>query len=93
MPEIKSTRIDPRERLVTVGNQLLDAIYELDETQAVVTEMNAVKDDKEKLAALVTESGVEVLIRHLTVQARRDTALREYVTIRQTIEALTGGVR
>lgn len=93
MSNRNDTSTDPRERLVRVGNDLLDAIYELEKTTAAVDELQAAKDDPTKLDSLMNDGGLEVLVQRLGALSKKDLVLREYVTIRQTIESLTGVTR
>lgn len=85
---------DPRERMLVVGNRLLDVVYELDQRN---DEFSTIEDrltgDGAERASL-TADDLAVLSRRLVLMAQRDHLLREYVTLRSTIEALTGtGVR
>jgi hypothetical protein len=89
------TTTDPRERMVQTGNDLLNTLYriaEYDELQRKASAVNRMdKSDPATgaaAAALIDAHGVETLLELLDLQGRRDSLLREYVTIRQTIEAL-----
>lgn len=84
----KTAPTDPRERLMTVGNRLLDAVYELESTQEKWEAITAVKGDDVKLQEMLKEGGIEFMLKRLEAIGRRDSALREYVAIRATMEAL-----
>lgn len=82
--------IDPRERLVRTGNDLLDILYALDGTEQIVKPMLDAKDDDAKIKELMDAPGAaEAIISAIGNGFKRDALLREYVTLRQTIEALT----
>ena len=87
---------DPRERLVQVGNALLDTIYQeeaLDEYRDRLIAAASMPEGDERLEeakALLTGDGLEKSVNPLTIQSKRRELTREYVTIRQTIEALIG---
>lgn len=89
MSTANDTVFDPRERLMIIGNRLLDLVYKLDATAAAVKPMQEAKNDSAALDVLMKEEGsVDVLIRHITVCLERDSALKEYILLRQTIEAM-----
>jgi hypothetical protein len=93
---MSSTITDPRERMVKTGNDLLDTIYQLAEYDDFQARVNAIskmdKDDPATVEAskalLDGDDGISTVIKLLELQGRRSTLLREYVTIRQTIEAM-----
>lgn len=90
MADFNATRIDPRERLMTIGNQLLDVIYDLDATEAITKAMLDATDDEDKFSEMIKEPGsMEAVLKSITNNLKRDSLVREYVTTRQTIEALT----
>jgi hypothetical protein len=87
----QNTPPDPRERLVVVGNRVLDALYALEVNSSVFRELAAAKDDRDLLSELMSRDGaVEALIGQMQRQGEYKEAMTEYVTIRQTIEGLTG---
>jgi hypothetical protein len=90
------TVTDPRERLVRVGNEILDQTYEIEKIMPDYKRISEeVKSkDQDRATSVMKEPGsLDVLIRMLELTNVRDRSVREYVTLRQTIEALTGGAR
>ena len=87
---------DPRERLVQTGNSLLDVIYQeaaLAEYRKKVIAMTKMADGDAKAEAakaLLDGDGTESFIKSLELEGQRRDLTNEYVTIRQTIEALIG---
>jgi len=89
---------DPRERLVALGNELLDAIYK----EQLVTEkisfieevMNLPEGGPQELAIdkLVEQHGVANLtlmtVEGMAVTLRRQQKLKEYTSLRSTIQAM-----
>jgi len=86
---------DPRERMVRVGNDLLDTLYRLAEHDDFNKRVRELADRKDEpgsdlaAKALMDDTGIETIVQVLTLTGQRDRLLREYVTIRQTIEALS----
>jgi hypothetical protein len=94
MSTYQNTSIDPRERLMIVGNKILDATYELDKTEALVKAITAVKDDRDTLSLLMKEEGAtKAMISSITLSFERAALTREYIILRSTIESLAGGAR
>lgn len=82
---------DPRERLVTLGNQIVEAAYQLYVENDRYLELKRALGDHERLGRLMEAGGAEFMVRWLTLTSERDAALREYTAVRQTIEAMSKG--
>jgi hypothetical protein len=90
------TATDPRERMVQTGNELLNVLYRIaehDEFQRRISAVNKMDKSDPAVSAAAKElldgpGGMDTLFKLLELHGRRDSLLREYVTIRQTIEAL-----
>lgn len=88
-----ATATDPRERLVQLGNEILDATYVLEQSKDPVEAMLAAKDDREQLHELFVGGGMDVLLTRIKTNAARASLVAEYCAIRSTIEALEGTAR
>lgn len=86
---------DPREQLVTLSNQIMDTLYELEPYKEKTKRMNELarlpKDVAiEEVKKLDGPQFAEMLMDSLKIQSiqqKRDALIGQYVAIRRTLEA------
>lgn len=89
MSDQQNTPVDPHEKLVIVGNQLLQVIHEQQQDSECIAAMHdaAFSDPRRFMVLVDAHGGPDYLIAALNRIARRDSLIREYTTLRQTIES------
>jgi SAM-dependent MidA family methyltransferase len=88
---------DPRERLIQLGNELLDAIYHEEEVIAQTAFIEKVMrlpeaEQSEALDKLIAEYGMghifAVSLHSMIATQQREKLVEQYVSMRSTIEAM-----
>lgn len=83
------TDFDPRERLMTLGREVLDVIYELDDPRIQeVAEIAHMPEGPERLEAMLEALDDCTLMKTMTLVRKRDRLASDYCLLRRTVEAL-----
>lgn len=90
MSDFNYTQTDPRERVVMLGNELLDLLYRAEESEALLKKFTALKDNQADIVEMMERPGeTDAILSAITDGFKREALLRDYRMLRRTIEQLT----
>lgn len=83
------TDFDPRERLMTLGREVLDVIFELDNPRIQeLARIAHMPDGPERFEAMLEAFDDYSLMETITLVRKRDRLASDYCLLRRTVEAL-----
>lgn len=83
------TDFDPRERLMTLGREVLDTIFKLDDPRLQeLARIAHMPDGPERINAMVEALDDCTLAETFVLARKRDRLASEYCLLRRTVEAL-----